>query len=185
VIRARTIEPAAAEEAFRTALALDPDYFFAQYNLARVLVESGSAAEAVVLLDELLERDSGDLTALVTRGNAALLLEDFAAAERYFRRVLSERTGDAVSWYDLGLALEYQDRRSDAEAAYRQALHIDPALRAAQVALGRVMRAPSSRRPASGVMSSNQTRHGSTTTSRLAVGQATVTLCGWEFARRC
>ncbi len=131
---------AAAEEAFRTALGLDPEYFFAQYNLARVLVDSGSAADAVVLLDELLERDAGDLAAVVTRGNAALLLEDFAAAEGYFRRVLGERPGDAASWYDLGLALEYQDRRSEAEDAYRQALQIDPGLRPAQVGLGRVMR---------------------------------------------
>ncbi len=141
---------AAAEEAFRTALELTPDYFYAKYNLARVLLDSGSPADAVVLLDELLERDAGDLDAVVTRGNAALLLQDFAAAENYFRRVLSERPADAASWYDLGLALEYQDRRSEAEAAYRQALQIDPGLRPAQVGLGRVLRrtrAPAQPRP--------------------------------------
>ena len=131
---------AAAEEAFRTALELSPDYSYAKYNLARVLLDSGSAADAVVMLDELLEHDAGDLAAVMTRGNAALLLQDFAAAEGYFRRVLGERPRDAASWYDLGLALEYQDRRSEAEAAYRQALQIDPGLRPAQVGLGRVLR---------------------------------------------
>lgn len=174
-------ELAAAEEAFRTALALDPGYFFAQYNLARVLVDSGAAAAAVGLLDELLERDPGDLTALVTRGNAALLLEDFAAAEGYFRTVLSERPADAVSWYGLGLALEYQDRRADAEAAYRQALRADPTLRAAQVGLGRVMREPSSRHHTPGLLPSGYTLHAS---YRLAAGQATATLCRWESAKR-
>ena len=69
-----------------------------------------------------------------------MLLAEYIAAERFFRTVLAQRVDDAVNWYNLALALEYQDRPREAEAAYRQALHIDVTLRPAQVGLARVMR---------------------------------------------
>jgi tetratricopeptide (TPR) repeat protein len=129
-----------AEAAFRKALELKPDYHYAGYNLARVLISSGSPAEAVALLDALIARDAGDVDAVATRGSAALLLQQYDEAADYFRRVLEARPDDATAWYNLGLSLEYQDRPRDAEAAYRRALDIDPGLRAAQVGLGRILR---------------------------------------------
>tara|TARA_B100001179_G_scaffold229214_1_gene214548 strand:+ start:204 stop:1259 length:1056 start_codon:yes stop_codon:yes gene_type:complete len=130
----------AAEKFFQTSLHLDPGYRFAKYNLARVLLETGVPGDAASLLDELLKDDPSDLVAMATRGNAAILLEDFKAAESIFRDVLVHRLNDAASWYDLGLALEYQDRLAEAEFAYRQALHVDPTLAPAQIGLGRVTR---------------------------------------------
>lgn len=129
-----------ARKAFETALDLDPGYRFAKYNLARALLDSELPTDAVVLLDELLEHDPTDLSVMATRGNAALLLADFEIAEDYFRRVLTRRLDDSASWYGLGLALEYQDRKSGAESAYRQALHIDPRLTPAKIGLARVIR---------------------------------------------
>ena len=105
-----------------------------------MLVNQGRPAEAAVLLDELLETNPDDADARLSRGTAALLLQDFSGAERAFRRVLEVRPEQASAWYNLGLALEYSDRRSEAEAAYRRALDLDPDLRAAQVGLGRVIR---------------------------------------------
>tara|TARA_B100000678_G_scaffold291357_1_gene307846 strand:+ start:3340 stop:4395 length:1056 start_codon:yes stop_codon:yes gene_type:complete len=129
-----------AEKFFQTSLALDPGYRFAKYNLSRVLLETGLPGDAIRLLDELLQDDPTDLDAMVTRGNASILLEDFKTAESIFRAVLVQRLVDAASWYDLGLALEYQDQLSEAESAYRQALHIDPTLVPAQIGLARVTR---------------------------------------------
>lgn len=129
-----------AEEHFRHALELKHDYDYARYNLARVLVNQGRPVEAAALLDELLETNPDDLDARLSRGTAALLLQDFSGAERAFRRVLEARPDQASAWYNLGLALEYSDRRADAESAYRKALDLDPGLRAAQVGLGRVIR---------------------------------------------
>jgi Flp pilus assembly protein TadD len=130
----------AAEAHFRRAIELKDDYVYARYNLARVLVNQGRPAEAVELLDEILEANPDDYDARVTRGTAALLLQDFSGAEAAFRRVIEARPQNAAAWYNLGLALEYSERRAEAEAAYRQALEIDPDLRAAQVGLGRVIR---------------------------------------------
>ena len=130
----------AAVKFFQKSLSLDPGYRYAKYNLSRVLLEAGLPDDAITLLDELLQDDPTDLDAMVTRGTAAILLEDFKAAEGIFRAVLVQRLDDATSWYDLGLALEYQDQLSEAESAYRQALHIDPTLVPAQIGLVRITR---------------------------------------------
>jgi uncharacterized protein YkwD len=129
-----------AEEAFRKALELKPDYDYAKYNLARVLISNEAVEEAATLLDELIETDPDDIDAIATRGTAAIFLNDFSAAAEYFRRVLRERPRDANNWYNFGLALEYQDRPRDAAVAYREALDINPNLTAAAVGLARVTR---------------------------------------------
>ncbi|HEX9698222.1 MAG TPA: tetratricopeptide repeat protein [Acidobacteriota bacterium] len=128
----------AAEAGFRKALELQPDYDYARYNLAKTLNGAGRPAEAVALLDELLAANPGDLDARATRGSAALLLQDYRAAEADFQLVLQGRRRDASAWYNLGLALEYQERTADAETAYRQAIHLDPELHAARAGLQRL-----------------------------------------------
>lgn len=129
-----------AETSFRKALELDPDYHYASYNLARVLIDAGALQEAVGLLDALIARDPDDLDAIATRGTAALFLQQYADAAELFRRVLRVRPDDADAWYNFGLSLELLDRRADAASAYREALSIDPGLRAAQAGLARLMR---------------------------------------------
>lgn len=129
-----------AEAAFRKALEIQPDYHYASYNLARVLIGSERPAEGAALLDSLIALDGADVDAIATRGSAALLMQQYEDAAGYFRRVLEARPRDATAWYNLGLALEYQDRPRDAEVAYRSALDIEPGLRAAQAGLGRVLR---------------------------------------------
>jgi len=131
---------AGAERSFRKALELQPDYDYASYNLARVLISRGVPDRAVPLLDALIAADPGDLDAIATRGTAALFLEQYDDAAEYFRRVLRVRPQDANAWYNLGLSLEYMDRPVDAETAYREALSINPNLTAAQVGLARVRR---------------------------------------------
>ncbi len=129
-----------AEQSFRKALELEPDYHYAAYNLARVLISVESVDEAAGLLDALIARDPDDLDAVATRGTAALFLQDYAHAAELFRRVLRVRPRDANNWYNLGLSLEYLDRAGDAEVAYREALDIEPTLTAAAAGLARVMR---------------------------------------------
>ncbi len=131
---------AEAESAFRQALELSPEYEYAKYNLARVLISNESVGEAATLLDELIAQDPDDIDAIATRGTAAIFLDDFAGAAELFRRVLRVRPDDASSWYNFGLALEYQDLPRDAAVAYRAALDIDPNLTPAAVGLARVTR---------------------------------------------
>ena len=129
-----------AEEDFRTALEIDPDYHYAAFDLARVLLLRGSYPEAAEILDGLLLSRPADVDALAARGRAALLMQEYVGAERRFRSVLEARPRDAGTWYNLGLSLEYRELFEEAEAAYIKALDLDPRLTEAQVALGRIRR---------------------------------------------
>jgi uncharacterized protein YkwD len=130
----------AAEANFRRALEIQPEYAFALYDLSRVLVRRQKSAEAAALLDTYLISYPDDLDAWQVRGAAALLVQDYAMAETAYRTVLRERPLEASAWYNLGLALEYQEMLSEAGSAYSQALHIDPVLHAARAGLARLHR---------------------------------------------
>lgn len=125
---------------FQRALELDPDYRFARFDLGRALIAADRPRDAIAELDRFLTTHPEDLDAWAARGSACLLVGDWPAAERAFRKVLSGRVTDAGSWYNLGLSLEFQDLPQDAENAYAQALHLDPTLSAAAIGLQRVRR---------------------------------------------
>lgn len=52
-----------------------------------------------------------------------------------FLEVLQKEPRDAVAWSNLGIARDLQGRHTDAQAAYRQALGLNPEMHAAQVNL--------------------------------------------------
>ena len=131
---------AQAIDDFRRGLELQPDYGHARYDLARALIADGQPAVAAEVLAQHLRGQPDDLDAWTTSGTAALLLEDYDAAERAFRHVIERRARDAGAWYNLGLSLEMQDRLAGAESAYRQALHLDDRLSVVVVALARLRR---------------------------------------------
>ena len=125
---------------FRRALELQPDYRFARYDLARALIANDQPAAAAEVLAQHLSSQPDDLDAWVTSGTAALLMEDYEIAERAFRHVIERRARDAAAWYNLGLSLEMQGRSTEAESAYRQALHLDDSLLVVVAALARLRR---------------------------------------------
>lgn len=129
-----------AVDAFRKALAVDPTYGYAQFNLGRALLRAGRPAEALETLEAYLAHTPGDIDAWRSVGTAALVQGEYPRAEQAFRRVLQQAARDAAAWYNLGLSLEYQGRLEDAEGAYAQALHLDPDLLAARDALSRIRR---------------------------------------------
>ena len=108
--------------------------------MGRALVRTGRAEESIEALERFLELHPDDLDAWAAAGTAALMASDYPQAERRFRRLVNERPRDAGSWYNLGLALEYQSQLERAETAYLKALGVDPELAAARNALERVRR---------------------------------------------
>ncbi len=64
----------------------------------------------------------------------------FAAAENAIREGLglAPAAESALGYFHLGVLMERQDRRADAEAALRRALELDPSLAPAQAALARL-----------------------------------------------
>jgi len=119
-------DPELAEQAYRTALRMDPDFLPARANLANLYNRTGRNDAAERMLREGIERapDEGELhyslglllaeekrleEAADVLGRAATLLPDRARVQ-----------------YNHGLALQQLGRRSEARAALRQARRIDP-----------------------------------------------------------
>lgn len=136
----------AARTWFRRALDLKHDYHYARYNLARVLLRLDRPAAAARELDLLLDERPDDVEARYARGTAALLDAEYDRAETEFRRVIERRRQDAGAWYNLGLALEYQERPDEAVGAYLTALDLDPGMQEAHRGLHRLGREAPARR---------------------------------------
>jgi tetratricopeptide (TPR) repeat protein len=85
------VDPEAARDAYRRALALDPTLVDARVNLGRIVHEAGDAREAVRLYEEALARSPEDP---IIHFNLALALED------------AERVGESIEHYQRALALD-------------------------------------------------------------------------------
>ncbi len=125
---------------FQRSIEIDSTYEYAYYNLARAHLANSEPGPALEILQRLTEKDPDDADAWSSTGTALLLLQRADEAVDAFSEVLRLRARDAGSWYNLGLAHEMQGSLDIAERAYRQALHVDPALTEAAAALARITR---------------------------------------------
>jgi len=66
-------------------------------------------------------------------------LSRYAEAEYQCRALLAGNTRDPEAWVLLGMALAHQDQNAEAEAAYRQAIALDPGNAVAQHNLGALL----------------------------------------------
>lgn len=90
--------------------------------------------------EQVARRDPGDREAQIFLGRARFEAGDPIGAATAFRRALSINADDPVSWARLGEALTMAQQGvvgADAEAAFRQALRLDPDNQAARYFLGR------------------------------------------------
>jgi tetratricopeptide (TPR) repeat protein len=112
-------DPAAAAEAYRRALALDPTLTDAYVNLGRLRHEGGDAREAARLYHLALEQNPDDP---VLHFNLALALEDTQGAEaaiRHYERALALDPDFADAHYNLAGLYEQAGRGADALRHYR------------------------------------------------------------------
>jgi tetratricopeptide (TPR) repeat protein len=113
------------EHLIRRALDADPDNADAAFELAsllRVLRRYEEALDVLVRYERLVP---DDYQALADRGRCLSGLGRFAEAEAVLRRAL-EGLDDANTRYDLGLAIDRQNRPDAAVAQYRLALERNP-----------------------------------------------------------
>jgi tetratricopeptide (TPR) repeat protein len=112
-----------AGQAYSRAIALDPSFAGASYNLARALVEAADYDGAIKVLDALLKRDPKNLRALSTKAyayykkgadsealeayKAVLALDPYAPDAVFNAALLESRTGDyAAAVAQLGTLTE-------------------------------------------------------------------------------
>lgn len=128
-------EPAKALALAEQVIAAGPRSTAPRLLAARARLELGELDAAWSELDRVLDLAPRDVEALALMGHVSGLL---AAAA--FDRLESEAPRSARVAQLNAEALEAQDRRADAEAAYEAALAVDPNLLEALLALGRLKR---------------------------------------------
>ena len=115
-----------AEQAYRQAIELDPNYAKAYYNLGILLDDQQRYDEAEQVFRQTIELDPEYAWAY---NHLGILLADQqrdAEAEQAYRQAIEHDPDDAKAYYNLGILLYNQQRYDEAEQAYRQAIEHDP-----------------------------------------------------------
>ena len=125
---------AEAEESFRIAMKLDPDWDEALFNLA-VLYRTQQPEEAERLLRRAVEIDP-EVPAYHRELGSVLARADLQEAETSLRRALKLDSNDFWTHVYLGTVLEGQGRDGQAETEYNTAVELQPSLALLHVCLG-------------------------------------------------
>ena len=115
-----------AEEAYRRAIELNPNYATAHDGYSMLLSARGRFDEAIEQNAKAADLDPLSLIIAVHAGWPFFFARDFESAIKRFRKALEldEKFIPAHGW--LGLALGQQRRYSEASEAFARALEVDP-----------------------------------------------------------
>jgi len=125
-----------AEAAFRAAIARDPDFVEAHYQLGNLLREGKRHVDAEASYRRVLALIPGHAQAHNNLGAALCEQRRFEEAAEHFRRATELRPGYAEAYANLAHALRAVGRPEEAQAACRQAITLAPGLAVAHLNLG-------------------------------------------------
>ena len=94
---------------------------------ARKLLEMGSVAEALSLLEKNLKDFPRDIDSIYLSGICCARSGNHITAEKYFKRAVKINRGLYQAYVDLGLSQFLQRKFQDAVKSYKKALAINPA----------------------------------------------------------
>jgi predicted TPR repeat methyltransferase len=129
-------DPTGAENCFRQALALVPDFLQARFNLGIALRDQGRLDEARAELEVVIAVQPAHADACNALGYVYFRLERKDDAERLFRAALARNPLFADALNNLGNLLASGKRSAEAIALYRRALEVAPGYGDAAVNLG-------------------------------------------------
>ena len=115
-----------AENCYRRAVELKPDYADAHFHLGVALTVLGRFDEGIASFQETVRLVPNHGTAHATMGNAQVELRQFENAVASYRRALETNPADVESRVNLGNALSKLGRNEEAVAAYRQVIDLNP-----------------------------------------------------------
>jgi tetratricopeptide (TPR) repeat protein len=136
---------AGAAAAFRSALALDPNYAEAHNNLGGVLWQQGNHAEASAHFEAAARLRPDFADAQNNLGNALAAAGRNDEAIVHFREALTARPGFVMAHCNLARALETNQLFPDSEKELREALVLQPDYAPAHVQLGLLLMARAGR----------------------------------------
>lgn len=123
---------ALAEQFFREALRLDPDFAEALTNLALLLDQSGQDAEAEAHYRRSIELRPDYGQTYLNLGVLLARQKRFAQAEAAYRAAIERMQASPIPWTDLGVLQASLKQEAEAESSYRRALALDANYRPAQ-----------------------------------------------------
>lgn len=111
-----------ARDFFQRAVKLEPDNFYAHYNLAIALRHSGNYALALKELKIAKRIQPSLVHPDLLKGEIEYETQDYANAEETFRDA-AERGEDTLAYYNLGLTYKKEGKIAEAKAAFLEALN--------------------------------------------------------------
>lgn len=116
----------AAEDGYRAVLTEAPGFAEAHYGLSMLLLERDDVERALshAQFAKIAQPDSSRF--LAQAGLCFLRQGSLAVAEKMLKQVVRERSGDKVSWNNLGIVLLSKGEPGEAQVAFKRALAIDP-----------------------------------------------------------
>jgi tetratricopeptide (TPR) repeat protein len=120
-----------AEQQFRQALALAPDYVEANYNLGNVLRWTGNLEESEIWLRRALKANPKHIEARTSLGLTLMFLGRPREAKARFEKVLRMAPRNAEALFGMGLIAKAAGQFSEAEALFKQVLEYRPKMAAA------------------------------------------------------
>ncbi len=115
-------------EKLKRAIDGDPANLPYRIILARALIDSGRATEALDIAAPPAGTSDVDIEMWRVRAEAAFYVGDRATEAEAWQAICNIRPQDSMAWTNLGRSLLNQYRFKEAEFAYRQALALAPVL---------------------------------------------------------
>jgi tetratricopeptide (TPR) repeat protein len=115
-----------AVEAWRDAIALEPNRAESYHQLARELMELKLSGEALQCLDHAITLQPDNVALHCARGEVQMYLQDGEAALAAFRQAISVSSNSKAAWAGLGWALRLLGRFDEADACVKRLIEIDP-----------------------------------------------------------
>jgi predicted Zn-dependent protease len=98
---------------------MTPDAVLVAFRQAQVFFDAGQPAEAVRLLDDVVDAEPGSTAALELRARALFASAQLGRAEQAFRELIARSPDDAWCRTALARTLERQGRGAEAAGQWR------------------------------------------------------------------
>jgi len=128
-----------AEECFRQALAIQPDFSEALANLGWLRERACAMEEAEVCYRRSIAIRPDVIQPYLNFGVLLMNLRRFAEAEALYRQALQVAPDSPAAWSNLGVLLACIKRETEAEQCYRKAMQLDNTYAKAQFNLSYIL----------------------------------------------